>query len=184
MVRTRRHRRPATPLAVATVLAATIAGAAIGGFGAAPTAAAPGPAARAAAKPVTRPCALLKAADVSARFDGASVGAPTPGATTAVSVECTWPVAAGPTLPAGTVSARVMTVGAKAAYRGLEQMAGLTRVADRKQTLAMPSTGAVMTLTGSRLVTVQGVFLTGVPVRAVDVQDRLLPLLADAVQRV
>lgn len=180
MVRTRRHRHPATTVVVVLVVAVG----ALGAHGAPPARAAPEPGARAAAKAVTRPCALLKAADVSAGFDGASVGAPTPGATTAVSVECTWPVAAGPALPAGTVSARVMTVGAKAAYRGLEQMAGLTRVAGRKDTLAMPSTGAVMTLTGSRLVTVQGVFLTGVPVRVVDVQDRLLALLADAVKRV
>jgi hypothetical protein len=176
MVRTRRHRHPATTVVVVLVVAVG----ALGAHGAPPAAAAPKPATKAA----IAPCTLLKAAEVSARFDGATVGVPTPGATTAVSVECTWPVAAGPALPAGTVSARVMTVGAKAAYRGLEQMAGLTRVADRRNTLAMPSTGAVMTLTGSRLVTVQGVFLTGVPVRAVDVQDRLLPLLADAVKRV
>ncbi|MBM3694251.1 MAG: hypothetical protein FJW77_13340 [Actinobacteria bacterium] len=158
--------------AVGVVVAGSTLGA-VGGFGAGTAGAARPPDA----------CTLLKASEIAKEFDGAVVGAPTPGTRTAASVECNWSVAAGPTAPAGTVSARLMFTGGKAAYRGLQRMPGIEPVAGRTRTLAMPTTGALMTLQGSDLITVQGVFLSGVPVRPVPVPDRLLPLLTVATAR-
>ncbi len=167
----RRNRIARRWLAVLVVSGSTVG--AVGGLG-------PGPAVAARAPDA---CTLLEASEIAKQFDGAVVGAPTPGTRTAASVECNWSVAAGPTVPAGTVSARLMFTGGKAAYRGLQKMPGIEAVTGRRQTLAMPSTGALMTLQGSDLITVQGVFLSGVPVRPVPVQDRLLPLLTAASAR-
>jgi hypothetical protein len=137
-----------------------------------------------AAAKTRNPCKVLKASEIAAEFDGASVADPQPGLKTAVSAGCTWEVAATAVTPDGDVTVSLMTTGAKPAYAGMKKMDGIETVSGRSRTLYMPSTGALMTLDGSTLITVQGVFLEGPPIRQVDVRDRLLPLLDLAQQRV
>lgn len=139
-------------------------------------------AAPAGAKTV-KPCKLVKASEIAAEFE-ATVSDPQPGTKTAATVECTWDVAAGSSLPAGSVTVRVMFVGAKAAYDGLKTEAGFAPVAGLEKSLYQESTGALMVLDGKSLVTVQGVFLATSPIRAVDVQEQLIPLMELATKRV
>ena len=105
------------------------------------------------------------------------MSAPEPGLKTAVSVECTWEVAAAGATPDGSVTARVMYLGAKAAYDGLKKTPDFVPVAGLKNSLWQDTTGALSVLDGSNLLTVQGVFLEGPPIQRVDVQEQLIPLL-------
>ncbi len=111
------------------------------------------------------------------------MSAPTPGLKTAASVECTWDVAAAGSTPDGTVTARVMTVGGKAAYDGLAKISQFEPVSGLKNSLYQQTTGALSVLDGANLVTVQGVFLEGPPIKAVDVLDQLIPLAKLATKR-
>lgn len=140
-------------------------------------------AAPATAAKAPNPCKLLKTSEISQQFGGATVSAPEPGTKTPVTVECGWDVAAGPETPDGNVTARLMVVGAKPAYDGMKKMEGIDTVSGLKNTLYQPATGALMALTGDTLVTVQGVFLEGPPIKQVDVEDRLIPLLKLAQKR-
>lgn len=138
----------------------------------------------AAAKTV-KPCKVLKANEISDAFDGATVSAPVPGLKTAVTASCDWEVDAGASIPAGSVSVSIMSVGAKPAYDGLEKLGGYVPVAGLKNALYQDVTGALSVLDGDKLVTVQGVFLTdSLPIESVDVLDQLIPLSKIATKRV
>jgi hypothetical protein len=138
----------------------------------------------AAAAKTPNPCKILKATEISQEFDGATVSDPEPGLKTAASTSCTWDVAAGTTLPDGSVTTTIMFFGGKPAYNGLKKEAGFVPVAGLKSSLYQESTGALMVLDGANLVTVQGVFLAVSPIRHVDVQEHLIPLSKLATKRV
>ena len=129
------------------------------------------------------PCKLLKASEISGEFGGATVAAPSAGIKTAVSTSCSWDVAASATLPDGTVTASVMFVGGKAAYNGLEKTGQYAPVDGLKGGLYQDTTGALSVLDGANLVTVQGVFLEGPPIKKVDVLEQLIPLSKLATKR-
>ncbi|MFA5885929.1 MAG: hypothetical protein WDA60_18905 [Acidimicrobiia bacterium] len=135
-----------------------------------------------AAAKTADPCKLLKGSEIQEQF-GAEVSVPDRGLKTATTVECTWDVAASPTRPAGSVTARIMFVGGKAAYTGLKTSPAFVPVAGLKSSLYQASSGALGVLAGKNLVTVQGVFLTPPPVSVVDVQAQLVPLAKLASKR-
>ena len=137
-----------------------------------------------AAKP-PNPCKVLKASEIFDAFVGATVASLEPGLKTLVSASCDFDVEAGTTIPAGTVSVSVMSVGAKPAYDGMKKMDGFAAVPGIKSSVYQEATGALSVLDGDTLVTVQGVFLTDtLPIERVDVLDQLVPLSKIATKRV
>ncbi len=138
----------------------------------------------AAAAKTPDPCKILKASEIAKEFDGATVSAPEQGLKTAASTTCTWDVAAGTTLPDGSVSTTIMFIGGKPAYDGLKKTADFVPVAGLKRSLYQAKTGALLVLDGANLVTVQGVFSEGLPPKFLDVQERLVPLVKLATKRV
>lgn len=160
--------------AVAPVAMALATGAMVLAAGAGPAAAAKTP----------NPCKLLKASEIAKEFDGATVSAPEQGLETAASTSCTWEVAAGATLPDGSVTTTIMFIGGKPAYDGLKKIADFVPVAGLKSSLYQQKTGALLVLDGANLVTVQGVFNEGLPPKNVDVQEHLVPLVKLATKRI
>jgi hypothetical protein len=103
---------------------------------------------------------------------------------TPASTSCTWDVAAGTTLPDGSVTARIMFVGGKPAYDGLKTNADFVPVAGLENSLHQAKTGALLVLDGANLVTVQGLFSEGLPPKFLDVQEHLVALAKLATKRV
>lgn len=131
------------------------------------------------------PCKVLKTSEISDAFDGATVDSPQPGLKTAVSASCDFDVEKGTSIPGGTVSVSIMSVGAKPAYDGMKKMDGFVTVPEVKNGIYQEATGALSVLDGDKLVTVQGVFLTDtLPIDRVDVLDQLIPLSKIATKRV
>ncbi len=157
-------------VAVALVLAAGMTSVAVG-------------AGAAAAAKTPNPCKLLKASEIATEFDGAVVSEPEPGLKTAASSSCTWDVAAGATLPDGSVTSTLMFIGGKPAYDGLKQNADFVPVAGLKNSLYQQKTGALLVLDGANLVTVQGIFREGLPPKSHDVQEHLVALVKIATKR-
>jgi hypothetical protein len=141
-----------------------------------------GPAAGAKAP---NPCNLLKASEIAEEFDGATVSDPEQGLKTAASTSCKWEVAAGTTLPDGSITTTIMFIGGKPAYEGLKtRSADFVPVAGLKSSLYSQKTGALLVLDGANLVTVQGLFSEGLPPKFLDVQEHLVPLVKLATKRI
>jgi hypothetical protein len=132
------------------------------------------------------PCKLLKGSEIVAALGG-TVNSPQKGLTTPVSKSCDWKVAASADRPDGTLSVRVMTIGASAAYNGLKNQASLyVAVPQLGKALYSQKTGALSLLKGSTYLTVQGVFTAAdpLPIHLVDVEPQLISLIKIARKRV
>jgi len=129
------------------------------------------------------PCKLLKRAEIE-RVLGQPTAAGKKGLTTAVSKTCLYAVSAGNDQPDGEVSTHVQTVGAKSAYDANSKRPGTERVTGIAKTYYDPRTGAMTTLAGNLLLTVQSVFIAiDGGVGAVDRKDETAALMKIAKKR-
>jgi hypothetical protein len=107
------------------------------------------------------------------------VGNPKKGRGTAVSAECTWTLTGGGA-GSGTVIVNVMTIGAAAAYTGLQTVPSYAPIAGYPKSLWAASLNVVDVLKGSVLLGVQG----GFPGNTTDIQGQLVGLSKIGVKRV
>jgi hypothetical protein len=124
------------------------------------------------------PCKVLKKTEIAKAF-GASVGNPKKGSGTAVSAECKYAITGG-TAGDGTLIVNVMTIGAGAAYTGLQKVPSYAPVAGYPKSLWAASLSVVDVLKGSVLLGVQG----GFPNNTGDIQGQLVGLSKIGVKRV
>jgi hypothetical protein len=124
------------------------------------------------------PCRVLKKSEIAKAF-GATVGSPKKGGGTAVSAECNWTLTGGRAGP-GTVTVHVMTIGAAAAYTGLQTVPSYAPIAGYPKSLWAASLNVVDVLKGSVLLGVQG----GFPGNTTDIQGQLVGLSKIGVKRV
>lgn len=124
------------------------------------------------------PCQVLKKREIAKAF-GATVGNPKKGRGTAVSAECTWTLTGG-AAGSGTVIVNVMTIGAAAAYTGLQTVPSYAPIAGSPKSLWAASLNVVDVLKGSVLLGVQG----GFPGNTTDIQGQLVGLSKIGVKRV
>jgi hypothetical protein len=154
--------------------AATLAIATFGAFGAAPAGAA-----------TTNPCKLLKKSEIQQAFGG-TVGTGKKGLSTPVSAQCEFQVGANADRPDGTVIAKAMTTGAKAAYTGLKKLSDYVPIDGVANSLYNEKLHVVEILEGEVLVGVQGGFTITdpLPIHFYDDKTQLVDLAQIAAKRV
>jgi hypothetical protein len=152
---------------------ATLAMTAAGVFGAASAGAA-----------TTNPCKLLKKSEIQQAFGG-TVSTGKKGLSTPVSAQCEFRVGADADRPDGTVIAKAMTTGAKAAYTGLKKLPDYAAVDGVANSLYNEKLHVVEILKGEVLVGVQGGFTITdpLPIHFYDDQTQLVDLAQIAAKR-
>jgi len=132
------------------------------------------------------PCKVLTTSEISDAFDGATVVKGKKGFSTVAIATCNFDVAAGASLPDGTVSITVMTTGAKAAYDGIKKFEGYAPLPEVSKAVFNEQLSVINTLKGSILLGVQGNFLVTdpLPIHAVDVKAQLIDLTKTGLKRV
>jgi hypothetical protein len=124
------------------------------------------------------PCKVLKKAEIAKAF-GATVGNPKQAGGTAVSAVCKWRITGG-AAGSGTLIVHVMTIGADAAYTGLQKVPSYAPIAGYPKSLWAQSLNVVDVLEGSVLLGVQGDF----PDNTTDIQGQLVGLSKIGMKRV
>jgi hypothetical protein len=153
---------------------ATLAITTFGAFGAEPAGAA-----------TTNPCKLLKKSEIQQAFGG-TAGSGKKGLSTVVSSQCEFAVGADADRPDGTVIAKAMTTGAKAAYTGLKKISGYEPIDGVPNSLYNEKLHVVEILKGDVLVGVQGGFTITdpLPIHFYDDKAQLTQLAQLAAKRV
>ncbi len=131
------------------------------------------------------PCKVLKASEIKRVLDG-TVGRPTKGLATPVSIQCKWSVDANAQRPKGDVIVHYMFKGGAAAYAGLKGTPGYEPAAGLANALYSERTSSLGVLKGGVYLTVQGVFIdsSSLPIHQVDVEAQLVELMKSASKRV
>jgi hypothetical protein len=111
----------------------------------------------AAGAATTNPCKLLKKSEIQQAFGG-TVSTGKKGLSTPVSAQCEFLVGANADRPDGTVIAKAMTTGAKAAYTGLKKLPDYVAIDGVANSLYNEKLHVVEILKGDVLVGVQGGF--------------------------
>jgi hypothetical protein len=129
-------------------------------------------------------CKVLKQTEIE-RVMGQPTAKGTKGLTTRISGTCNWEVAATADLPEGTVSVHLQTFGADVAYETNSELPDVEKVPELGKAYYDPRTGALTLLKGSKLVTVQAVFIQiDGGIGQVDRKDECIELMKLAKKRV